>query len=174
LRVVVAGAEETIEFVRHLANAVVTELPGTATFECELSRPNVKVQWSKAGKPLLPDHKFDVVMEATVHRLVVRDVTGLEDVAEYAATVRGLASRASLDIQGETTIIDDGGALTRCGHVRRQHGPYRGKERKGKEEYLYSAFSHQGTYKALMDHTCKQHHACLSFVAFTRCHHHSN
>ena len=53
-----------------------------------------------------------------------------------------------------------------------------GKERKGKEEYLYSAFSHQGTYKALRhgshSFTCKQHHACLSFVAFTRCHHHSN
>ena len=49
---------------------------------------------------------------------------------------------------------------------------------KGKEEYLYSAFSHQGTYKALRhgSHslTCKQHHACLAFVAFTRCHHHSN
>ena len=50
--------------------------------------------------------------------------------------------------------------------------------RKGKEEYLYSAFSHQGTYKALRHgshrFTRKQHHACLSFVAFTRCHHHSN
>jgi len=36
---------------------------------------------------------------------------------------------------------------------------------KGKEEYLYSAFSHQGTYKALRhgshSFTCKQHHACL-------------
>ena len=33
-----------------------------------------------------------------------------------------------------------------------------------KEEYLYSAFSHQGTYKALRHRshsfTCKQHHAC--------------
>ena len=49
---------------------------------------------------------------------------------------------------------------------------------KGKEEYLYSAFSQQGTYKALRhgshSFTCKQRHACLSFVAFTRCHHHSN
>ena len=54
----------------------------------------------------------------------------------------------------------------------------KGKERKGKEEYLYSGFSHQGTSKALRhgshSFTCKQHHACLSFVAFTRCHHHSN
>jgi len=41
---------------------------------------------------------------------------------------------------------------------------------KGKEEYLYSAFLHQGTLKALRrgshSFTCKQHHACLSFVAF--------
>jgi len=37
----------------------------------------------------------------------------------------------------------------------------KGKERKGKEEYLYSAFLHQGTHKALRhgSHsiTCKQH-----------------
>ena len=46
---------------------------------------------------------------------------------------------------------------------------FHGKERKGKEEYLYSAFLHQGTHKALRDgshsFTCKQHHACLSFVS---------
>ena len=44
-----------------------------------------------------------------------------------------------------------------------------GKEGKGKEEYLYSAFLHQGTHKALRhgshSFTCKQHHACLSFVS---------
>jgi len=40
---------------------------------------------------------------------------------------------------------------------------HEGKERKGRE-YLYSAFSHQGTYKALRhgshSFTCKQPHAC--------------
>jgi len=40
---------------------------------------------------------------------------------------------------------------------------------KGKEEYLYSAFLHESTHKALRhgshSFTCKQHHACLSFVA---------
>jgi len=42
------------------------------------------------------------------------------------------------------------------------------KERKGKEEYLYSAFLHQGTHKVLRhgshSFTCKQHHACLRRV----------
>ena len=54
-------------------------------------------------------------------------------------------------------------------------------DRKGKEKErksIYSAFLHEGTHKALRhgshSFTCKQHHACLSFVAFTRCHHHSN
>ena len=41
--------------------------------------------------------------------------------------------------------------------------------RKGKKEYLYSAFLHQRTHKALRhgshSFTCKQHHACLSFVS---------
>ena len=40
---------------------------------------------------------------------------------------------------------------------------------KGKEEYLYGAFLHQGTHNALRhgshSFTCKQHHACLSFVS---------
>jgi len=40
---------------------------------------------------------------------------------------------------------------------------------KGKEGYLYSAFLHQGRHKALRhgshSFTCKQHHACLSFVS---------
>jgi len=42
-------------------------------------------------------------------------------------------------------------------------------KRKGKEEYLYSTFLHQGTHKALAhgshSFTYKQHHACLSFVS---------
>jgi len=41
--------------------------------------------------------------------------------------------------------------------------------KKGKEECLCSAFLHQGTHKALRhgshSFTCKQHHACLSFVS---------
>jgi len=45
----------------------------------------------------------------------------------------------------------------------------RNSKRKGKEEYLYSACLHQGTRKALRhgshSFTCKQHHACLSFLS---------
>ena len=55
-------------------------------------------------------------------------------------------------------------------HLGRRYGShlrrFKGKERKGKEEYLYSTFLHQGTHKALrhgsQSFTCKQHHACQS------------
>ena len=73
--------------------------------------------------------------------------------------------------------------VTRCEGQKQQEShksvtDNRLKNMRREEEYLYSAFWHQGTYKALRhgshSFTCKQHHACLSFVAFTRCHHHSN
>ena len=56
----------------------------------------------------------------------------------------------------------------------------KGKERKAKEEYLYSAFSHQGiglhTKRSGMDHTVLPANNTMPAFpswAFTRCHHHS-
>lgn len=83
----------------------VTELPGLVTFECELSKPNVKVQWLKSGKPILPNKKFEVVMDGSVHRLVIRDIVNEEDIAEYTATVRGKSSKAALKINGEISVL---------------------------------------------------------------------
>lgn len=81
-----------------------TELPGLVTFECELSKPNVKVQWLKSGKPILPNKKFEVAMDGSVHRLVIRDIVNEEDIAEYTATVRGKSSKATLKINGEISV----------------------------------------------------------------------
>jgi len=52
----------------------------------------------------------------------------------------------------------------------------KGKERKS--IYIAPFCTKVRTKRSGMDRwhsfTCKQHHACLSFVAFTRCHHHIN
>jgi len=98
-------AEETIEFIRHLQDQRVIELPALVTFECELSKPNVKVQWTKAGKPIVADKKYDITVDGTVHRLIVRDVNGAGDVAEYTASARGLTSKGFLTIQGSLTLV---------------------------------------------------------------------
>ena len=36
-------AEEPVEFIRHLQDQTVTEIPTEVTLECELSKANVKV-----------------------------------------------------------------------------------------------------------------------------------
>jgi len=67
------------------------------------------------------------------------------------------------DSAGTVWKAPDSGITVKCG----LHNYQVKRKRKGKEEYLYSAFLHQGTLKALRrgshSFTCKQHHACLSF-----------
>lgn len=41
-------------------------------------------------------------MDGTIHRLIIRDILGEEDVAEYTVTVRGQSSKAVLKINGQT------------------------------------------------------------------------
>ena len=90
----------------------------------------------------------------------------------YLYSVVSVQTLASLVPRVPLPLLDHEGLL----YVPYYNPEMRTRERKGKEEY--SAFSHQGTYKALRhgshSFTCKQHHTCLSFVAFIRCHHHSN
>ncbi len=93
--------EEAIEFVRHLEHQTASGLPTTVTFECELSRPDAIVQWTKAGRALASDDKYEITSVGTVHRLVIHNVANQEDVAEYCASVRGLTSKASLKLRGK-------------------------------------------------------------------------
>jgi len=51
---------------------------------------------------------------------------------------------------------------------------HKGKERKSIYIAPFCTKVHKALRHGSRSFTCKQHHACLSFVAFTRCHHHSN
>ena len=61
----------------------------------------MKVQWTKSGKPITANKKFEIVREESVHKLIIHDVTGDIDLGEYSIEVRGLASKAMLSIQGQ-------------------------------------------------------------------------
>ena len=76
-----------------------TELPGQAVFECELTKADVKVQWFKNGKPVTASEKCKIFAEGTVHRLVLDGVTGAET-GEYSVIARGKSSKAMLTIEG--------------------------------------------------------------------------
>lgn len=91
--------EEPIEFVRELKEQTVKEIPGTATFECELSKAGLRVQWLRGDEPISSGDKYDITVDGTVHRLIIRDISG-DDVNTYAATIRGKTSSASLAVEG--------------------------------------------------------------------------
>lgn len=95
--------ETPVEFVRHLENRTITEMPVNVTFECELSKADVKVQWQCGDQVIMSSEKYSVQMDGTVHRLTIHDANGA-DVAEYTAVARGKTSKASLNVQGKILI----------------------------------------------------------------------
>ena len=91
--------EEQIEFIRKLENLVVSELPCYVTFECEVSKSNVPVQWFKEDEPIRKGHKYDIIAEGRVHKLVVKDICD-KDEKEFFITAKNCKCSANLNIQG--------------------------------------------------------------------------
>ena len=89
-----------MEFIRPLEDQYVYDIPGTATFECELSKDNISVAWQRAGQPISAGDKYEMVSEVRVHKLIIKNVTG-EDMAEFTAVARGKTSTANLIVEGE-------------------------------------------------------------------------
>ena len=99
LRLIILLSEEPIEFIRELKDQTVMEIPSTATFECELSKAGLRVQWLRGDEPISSGDKYDITTDGAVHRLIVHDVSG-DDMDTYTATVRGKTSSASLTVEG--------------------------------------------------------------------------
>ena len=91
--------EEPVDFVRHLQDQTLTDIPNSVTFECELTKADVKIQWQFGNTVLSPGDRYTITMEGTVHRLTIADATG-DDVEQYTATARGKTSQAKLVVQG--------------------------------------------------------------------------
>ena len=74
----------------------------TATFECEISKVGLKVEWYKGDTLIKPSDKYEIVSERTVHRLVIPKAYA-EDEASYTVTFKDteVKSSASLTIHGE-------------------------------------------------------------------------
>ena len=92
-------SEEQIEFIRKLEDLVVNQLPCSATFECEVSKSNVAVQWFKEDEPIRRGHKYDVIADGRVHKLVVKDI-GEKDEKEFFITAKNSKCSATLAIKG--------------------------------------------------------------------------
>lgn len=95
--------EEVVEFVRKLSDVEVKEIPSTVTFECELSKPDMVAKWFRDGKPLGESDKYQMVVDGTVHKLVITDVDG-EDEGDYSIVARGKKSEGELIVEGNFSV----------------------------------------------------------------------
>ena len=72
----------------------------TATLTCEVTKPGAKVKWFKNGKEIKPDgKKYEVVVDDTVHKLIIHDVTP-EDQTEYSAKLGDETTTCNLIVDG--------------------------------------------------------------------------
>jgi hypothetical protein len=78
-------------------------LPAQRTFECEINKSNLDVQWFRNGQPLTPGKKFKMEAVGNVYRLTINDITA-EDDADYTVKVvdKNVESTAALFVKGKT------------------------------------------------------------------------
>ncbi|XP_077363922.1 obscurin [Festucalex cinctus] len=70
-----------------------------ATFTCEVTQSNSIVRWTKEGKTIRPSHKYDVIKEERVMKLVISNVS-MKDSGEYSCEVIGGATtKARLEVK---------------------------------------------------------------------------
>lgn len=71
-----------------------------ATFECEVTRTDMKAEWLKAGKPIKATaDKYKMTSKNGKHSLTISDCQA-EDVAKYTVKLNGISSSAKLDVIG--------------------------------------------------------------------------
>ena len=75
----------------------------TVTLECEVSKPNKKVTWLKAGKEIKPNKDVEITAEGTVHRLTLKSAKK-EDAVEFTAKLPSDKTSAKLTLKGRHII----------------------------------------------------------------------
>ncbi len=76
-----------------------TKLPGTATFEAELTIPDLEVQWLRNEVPIKRSERIKMTSDGGRHKLVISDVED-KDEGEYTLVAKNSRSSALLTIQG--------------------------------------------------------------------------
>ena len=95
--------EAPVEFLKPLTDQRVKEYQ-TATFECEVSKPNLKATWRKGDTPLEPSDRLEMVSQGNKHTLTIKGAE-LTDVDKYTVVFEeGVESTAALRVDGELYI----------------------------------------------------------------------
>ena len=86
--------------MRGLEDIKVTSANVTVTFECELSKDGLKVEWFKGDKKLKRDDKYNMSSVGKVHTLVI-DKVEADSVGEYSAVFQKISTSAKLSMEGD-------------------------------------------------------------------------
>ena len=71
------------------------------TLECEASKPNVESTWFKDDAEIVPNDKYDMTVDDTIHSLTVHD-TVPEDAGEYTVELGIDASTTHVNVEGRS------------------------------------------------------------------------
>lgn len=94
-----SSTEAPVEFLTPLYDQRVKEFE-TATFECEVSKPNLKAVWRCGETILEPSDKFEVICDGTKHKLIIKDAE-LTDGVMYSVTFEeNVQTAAALIVDG--------------------------------------------------------------------------
>ena len=91
---------EPVNFLIPLEDQVVEQLPGEATFTCQISRTDLSATWKKGDVPIGASDKYEIKSEEGIHTLTVHVVDG-EDDSPYSAVFRETDTTAKLIVRGE-------------------------------------------------------------------------
>ncbi|NXD91739.1 TITIN protein, partial [Chaetorhynchus papuensis] len=92
-----------IEFRKHIKDIKVVEKK-RAIFECEVSEPDIQVQWMKDGQELQIGDRLKIQREKYVHRLIIPS-TRMSDAGQYTVVAGGNTSSANLIVEGRDIRI---------------------------------------------------------------------
>ena len=76
------------------------EIGKTVTFEAELSKEGLQVEWYHNNKQIRRDDKHDIKTDGKVHRLII-DKVDSSDIGEYKVAYQNLESSAKLSVEGQ-------------------------------------------------------------------------
>lgn len=92
--------EAPAEFLTPLSDQTVTEFE-TAVFECEISKANLKVKWTKGGEVIEANKHFEMANIGNKYMLTVREAE-LTDQDKYRIIAEdGVESQAKLKVKGK-------------------------------------------------------------------------
>jgi len=94
---------EPIEMIKPLEDIILTEMPKTVVFVCEVSKAGLNAKWIRNGQPLESSKQYHMSSEDNSYKLQIRDATQ-EDEAEYMVLIKGLTSSANLKAEVKPSI----------------------------------------------------------------------